>query len=221
VDNKALNDQIDDLNAAAAKGPAAGALATFAKERERHVAVAEEASVRPGDAIPDADLLDTHSAPTTLHSVLAGRPAVLVFYRGAWCPYCNLTLRVYEQQLVPKLTELGVQLIAVSPQKPDNSLSTEEANGLSYAVLSDPGNQLTSSLNILAPEVGQETIEARESIGTDVASHNADGTSRVPMPTTVVVDQSGTIRWIDVRPDWATRSEPEEILDAVAQLDAN
>jgi peroxiredoxin len=221
MDTKPLNGQIDDLNAEAAKGPAAGALATFGKERERHLEVAEEAAVKPGDAIPDAELLDTDSTATTLHSVLAGSPAVVVFYRGAWCPYCNLTLRVYEQQLVPKLTELGVQLIAVSPQKPDNSLSTEEANGLSYAVLSDPGNRLTSALGILAPEVGQETIEARESIGTDVASHNADGTSRVPMPTTIVVDREGTIRWIDVHPDWATRSEPADILDAVARLDAN
>src|SRR5262249_54027021 len=79
-----------------------------------------------GDVIPDVELLDVHGKPVTLRAAQAGVPAVVVLYRGGWCPYCNLTLRAYQEDLVPVLDDRGIRLIAVSPQKPDQSLSTKE-----------------------------------------------------------------------------------------------
>jgi peroxiredoxin len=168
----------------------------------------------PGAQMPDGELLDVRGAATSLAQVRAGRPAVVVFYRGAWCPYCNIALRTYQAELAPALADRGFAMIAVSPQKPDGSLSTAETNELTYAVVSDPGNQLASALGILT-EPSPEAAAAAQKVGLDVAEHNADGGLTLPMPTTVVVDATGVIRWIDVHPNYATRSEVPDILAAV------
>jgi peroxiredoxin len=168
----------------------------------------------PGAQMPDGELLDVRGAATSLAQVRAGRPAVVVFYRGAWCPYCNIALRTYQAELAPALADRGFAMIAVSPQKPDGSLSTAETNELTYAVVSDPGNQLASALGILT-EPSPEAAAAAQKVGLDVAEHNADGGLTLPMPTTVVVDATGVIRWIDVHPNYATRGEVPDILAAV------
>ena len=168
----------------------------------------------PGAVMPDGALLDAHGAPTSLAQVRGGRPAVVVFYRGAWCPYCNIALRIYQAELVPALAERGFELIAVSPQKPDGSLTTADTNALTFSVVSDPGNQLASALGILtAPS--PDAVAAQAKLGLDLAEHNADGGRTLPMPTTVVVDAAGVIRWIDVHPNYTTRSEVPDILAAV------
>jgi peroxiredoxin len=167
-----------------------------------------------GAVMPDADLLDVHGAATSLALARAGRPAVMVFYRGAWCPYCNIALRTYQAELAPALADRGYAMIAVSPQKPDGSLTVAQTNELTYTVVSDPGNQIASALGILtAPSA--ETVAAQQKIGIDLTEHNADGGLTLPMPTTVVVDATGVIRWIDVHPNYTTRSEVSDILAAV------
>jgi peroxiredoxin len=168
----------------------------------------------PGVLMPDGELLDVRGATTSLAQVRAGRPAVVVFYRGAWCPFCNIALRTYEAELAPALADRGFVMIAVSPQKPDGSLSAAETNQLTYAVVSDPGNQLASALGILT-EPSTEAAAAQQQVGLDLAEHNADGGVTLPMPTTVVVDAAGVIRWIDVHPNYTTRSEVPDILAAV------
>ncbi|WP_319450351.1 MULTISPECIES: peroxiredoxin-like family protein [unclassified Mycobacterium] len=170
--------------------------------------------VVPGTAMPDGDLLDVHGRPTSLARLRNGKPAVVVFYRGAWCPYCNITLRTYQAELVPALAERGFELIAVSPQKPDGSLSSTESNELTYAVASDPGNQLAVALGILI-EPSADSIAAQIKLGLDLTEMNADGGKTLPMPTVVVVDAAGVIRWIDVHPNYSTRSEVSDILAAV------
>ncbi len=170
-----------------------------------------------GTPMPDGKLLDVHGLPTTLEQARAGRAAVVVLYRGAWCPYCNLTLRAYEHQLVPPLTAQGVPLIAISPQTPDGSLTMQQTNDLTFTVLSDPGNQIAGRLGVLTA-AGDEARASQAALGIDVAAANADGTGTVPMPTVAVVDPAGVIRWIDVRPNYGTRTEPAEILRAVSAL---
>jgi peroxiredoxin len=168
----------------------------------------------PGALMPDGELLDVRGAATSLARVRAGRPAVVVFYRGAWCPFCNIALRTYEAELAPALADRGFVMIAVSPQKPDGSLSAAQTNELTYSVVSDPGNQLASALGILT-EPDAEALAAQQKVGLDLAEHNADGGLTLPMPTTVVVDTAGVIRWIDVHPNYTTRSEVSDILAAV------
>jgi peroxiredoxin len=167
--------------------------------------------------MPDGELLDVHGGATSLALVRAGRPAVVVFYRGAWCPFCNIALRTYQAELAPALADRGVAMVAVSPQKPDGSLTAAETNELSYSVVSDPGNQIASALGIVT-EPSAQAVAAQKKLGLELAEHNADGGRRLPMPTTVVVDDTGVIRWIDVHPNYTARSEVSDILAAVDAL---
>ncbi len=171
----------------------------------------------PGDAMPDARLLDVHGAPTSLATVIGGRGAVVALYRGAWCPYCNLALRAYQENLVPELDRRGIALVAISPQKPDGSLSIQEKNELSFTVLSDPGNQVAAGLGVLTAPT-EDARAAQRTLGLDLPGANADGTHGVPMPTVVIVDGTGVIRWIDVHPDYTTRTEVADIIDALGAL---
>ncbi len=168
----------------------------------------------PGSVMPDGDLLDVHGAPTSLARLRAGRPAVVVFYRGAWCPYCNIALRTYQAELVPALGQRGVELIAVSPQKPDGSLTSAQSNELTYSVASDPGNQIATALGILT-EPSPDSVAAQIKLGLNLTEANADGGKALPMPTVVVIDAAGIIGWIDVHPNYTTRTEVPDILAAV------
>jgi peroxiredoxin len=170
--------------------------------------------IEVGTRLPDAELLDAHGATTSLYAALAGRLSVLVFYRGGWCPYCNIALNTYQAELVAELTRRDVGLVAISPQAPDGSLSTLEKNKLTFSVLSDLGNQVAKAAGILTGP-SDEARAAQLQLGLDLAAVNADGTTGLPMPTTMIVDADHVIGWIDVHPDYTTRSEPSEILAAL------
>jgi peroxiredoxin len=170
-----------------------------------------------GDVIPDVELLDAHGRLITLRAAQAGAAAVVVLYRGEWCPYCNLALRTYQEDLVPVLDDRGIGLIAISPQKPDKSLSIQEKNDLSFVVLSDPGNQIATALGVLTAH-SEKVQDVQRAIGIDVAADNHDGTHTVPIPTVAVIDPDGTIRWIDIHPDYATRTEVAEIIAGLDTL---
>lgn len=166
----------------------------------------------------DLPLLDPQGAATTLGAARSTEgPTVLVLYRGAWCPYCNVALRTYQQQLVPALEARGVPLLAVSPQRPDGSLSMRETHELTYTVLSDPGNGLARALGVLV-EPAETSLSAQRSLGLDLKELNADGSTALPMPTVAILDAHGTVRWIDIHPDYTSRTEPEEILHALTRL---
>lgn len=213
-----ISEQVDLMMEGMAAHAPAEVLAAFGTE----LAALDTAGVPTGTAgvgttMPDGTVLDTDGAPTTLHSVLGNHPAVVVFYRGAWCPYCNIALKTYQEQLVPALTVQGIQLVAISPQKPDGSLSMKQAHALTFKVLSDPGNTIAGALGILSGPT-EDVKAAQTTLGLDLAEVNADGTYGLPMPTVLVVDGAGVIRWIDIHPNYSTRTEPASILAAVAEL---
>src|SRR5262252_9041319 len=202
--------------ASAGQLPAEVAEAFAAEPRELAAAGDVAGVAQPGTPLPDGNLLDVTGQPTTLADTLAGQPAVIVFYRGGWCPYCNIALRTYQAELVPALVTRGISLIAISPQTADGSLSSKETKELTFTVLSDPGNQLARQLGILtAPSEG--TRAAQLQLGLDLTQVNADGTTGLPMPTVVIADADGVIRWIDVHPDYTTRTEPGQVLQAVTE----
>jgi peroxiredoxin len=197
--------------------PADVAKAFTAEQRELATAGRPGATAAPGDRMPDGSLLDVAGQPTTLAQALGSRPGVIVLYRGGWCPYCNIALRAYQAQLVPALTEQGIPLVAISPQTPDESLSTQETKELTFTVLSDPGNQIAGELGILtAPSHGARAAQLQ--LGLDLTKVNADGTPTLPMPAVVIVDAEGVIRWIDVHADYTTRTEPAEVLQALSLI---
>ncbi|HTV73841.1 MAG TPA: peroxiredoxin-like family protein [Candidatus Acidoferrales bacterium] len=212
-----IAEQVTALKASLRAKAPADILSVFDREQEALGDAGVPAGVAAlGTRMPDGNLLGIHGEATSLALARKGKAAVVVFYRGAWCPYCNLALHAYQDQLVPALAEKGIPLIAVSPQKPDGSLTMQQTNNLAFTVLSDPGNQIGVQLGILSSPRSEAARAAAEAFGVDVAAGNADGTDAVPMPTVVIVDAAGFIRWIDVHPDYSTRTEPQQILAAVA-----
>lgn len=170
-----------------------------------------------GDEAPDASLLTADGQTTSLSAALGGTVGVVVFYRGAWCPYCNITLRTYQQELVPALRERGAQLIAVSPQTPQGSAKITDDAALDYAVLSDPANALAEGFGIVT-EPSADARAAHTELGFDVADSNADDTARIPFPSVYVIDAEGRIRFADIHVDYTTRTETDEIVRAVDAL---
>ena len=142
---------------------------------------------------------------------------MLVFYRGAWCPYCNIALKAYQRDLLPALTERDVRLVAVSPQTPEGSEQAVQGGDLGFTVLSDPGNALIGRLGIVT-EPTSDARSAQAQLGFDVADFNADATGDIPFPTVLVVDGDRTVRFADVHVDYTTRTEVPEIVAAVDRL---
>jgi peroxiredoxin len=126
-------------------------------------------------------------------------------------------LHTYQRDLVPELAERGIEMIAISPQTADGSLSTQETKDLSFIVLSDPGNQIADQLGILTGPT-DDAKKAQAKLGLDLKDVNADGGYGLPMPTVAIVDAAGLIQWIDIHPNYSTRTEPEDILAALSSI---
>ncbi|UUZ80332.1 AhpC/TSA family protein [Paenibacillus sp. P26] len=151
-----------------------------------------------------------------LYDELAKGPVVLTFYRGDWCPFCNIQLRAY-QQLLPDMEKLGGRLIAVSLQSPDNSLSHKEKEELTFHVLSDLNGRVAESYRILY-EVPDYLQEAFTNFGLDLTKFNKTERWILPLTATFIIDQEGIIRRSYVIPDFMRRMEPQEIIDQLKKL---
>ena len=174
-------------------------------------------AIKVGHRMASFTLDDASGKPVSLEQLVATGPAVVVFYRGGWCPYCNLALRVYQQELLPRLGAFGARLVAISPQTPDQSLSTAEKAGLAFTVLSDPGSRVARAIGI-AYEQTDEVLAAQRRLGLDLAEVNAEGAVYLPRPTVLIVDAGQTVRFVDVQPDYTARTEVADILAALAGM---
>jgi peroxiredoxin len=167
-------------------------------------------ALRTGTLAPPFDLPDARGAQVSLHDLLASGPVVLTFYRGAWCPYCDLTLRAY-QQVLPQIRALGANLVAVSPQMPDASLATAEKKNLAFAVLSDAGNTLARQYGLVF-EVSIRLDAIHKAFAIDLARSNGDTSNELPVPGTFIVGKDGRIAFAFVDADYRVRLEPAELL---------
>lgn len=176
----------------------------------------ESQALQVGAQAPDLTLPDALNQPVRLAALWQRGPVVLIFYRGAWCPYCNLELRAWQRQL-PELKRLGAQLVAVSPQTPDNSLSTAEKNELAFPVLSDSALQAATGFGV-AFEMPPELVELYSRVGNDLPVLNGNGRWVLPVPATYVIDRAGRIAFAHVEADYRERAEPRDVIAAVAAL---
>jgi peroxiredoxin len=173
-------------------------------------------ALKAGDRAPDFKLPDVHGHSIQLKGLLARGPTVVSFYRGGWCPYCNLELRALQQAL-PEITKLGAELVAISPQSPDESLSTAEKNSLAFAVLSDVGSLVAKAYGI-AFDLAEELRPIYSRFGHALPEKNGDDGWVLPIPATYVVDRNGIIVLAFVDADYRNRLEPAEIIAALRSL---
>lgn len=168
-----------------------------------------------GDRAPEFALADQLGRVVSFGEQLAHGPVVIVFYRGNWCPYCNLTLRALQLEL-ETIRAHDAQLLAVSPQTPDNALTLTEKHGIEFPVLSDVSQATIAAygLRYAVPAVLQQLYLK---FGNDLRERNADCTWSLPVPATFVVNRRGVIRARFVEMDFTKRLEPADIVSALAQ----
>lgn len=185
-------------------------------DRVRSSGVLDRA-LKVSDSAPDFTLPDAFGHEVSLKTLLKAGPVVISFYRGEWCPFCNLELRALQEAL-PRINNLGASLIAISPEKPDGGLIVTEKNKLTFLVLSDFKNVVARQFGIVF-RVGDKVQDlSRIVFKNDLALRNGEDSYELPVPATFVIDAHGVIRFAHVEADYMTgRAEPEEV---VASLEA-
>ncbi|MFF2012733.1 peroxiredoxin-like family protein [Streptomyces sp. NPDC058195] len=175
-----------------------------------------ERALSVGAHAPRFSLPSATGRTVALQDLLAGGPVVLTFYRGAWCPYCNMTLRSLQRHHAD-ITARGAHLVAVSPEVPDESLSLSEKQELAFDVLSDIGSATAKQYGV-AFELSDELAAHYAGSGLDLERVNSGHARTLPVPATFVIDRSGVIRWAFVDTDFTVRAEPAGILAALDAL---
>ena len=215
--NTPLQQQIDAFNTQAASQLPAGLVEDLSSPIGQLImSGAAEKALKEGAQAPDFTLPDALGNWVTLSHLLKQGPVVITFYRGEWCPYCNLELRAYQQAL-PQLQALGASLVAISPQTPDHSLSTVEKQELTFAVLSDVGNHVARQFGLVFT-IDEPVRAAHTQVGADLPRFNGDDSWELPMAGTFLVDQSGNVRLAFVDPDFTRRLDPSVIIARLEEL---
>jgi peroxiredoxin len=175
-------------------------------------------ALKVNDSTPDFSLPDAFSHEISLRTLLRTGPVVISFYRGEWCPFCNLELRALQQAL-PEITKLGANLIAISPEKPDNGIVLTEKNKLTFPVLSDFRNAVARQFGIVF-RVGDKVQDlSRNVFRNDLALRNGEDSYELPVPATFVIDGRGVVRFAHVNVDYMTgRAEPQEVIAALEAI---
>lgn len=173
-------------------------------------------TIQIGASLPAFKLPNALGNEVSSESLLAKGPVLITFYRGNWCPFCNLALRSLQLRL-DEFHAKGVTIVAISPELPDTSLSTTEKNELKFEVLSDVSNRFARELGIVwdQPKSAESVFKAFE---IDLKARNGDNSMAVPIPTTILADANGVVRNIHIDPDYMQRLEPTTALGWVDSL---
>ena len=176
-----------------------------------------EKAVKVGDMAPDFALKNAAGEEVKLSDELKKGPVVLTWYRGGWCPYCNIAVAALQEKL-PEIREQGAQLIALTPELPDKTLSTTEKNDLEFEVLTDLNHKVAKEYGIafeLTPKVRElyaKNFDLTEFNGADA------GNGTLPLAATYIIDTTGKVRWAFLDADYRKRAEPQDIVDFLQSL---
>ncbi|MCY0855524.1 peroxiredoxin-like family protein [Cupriavidus sp. D39] len=170
-------------------------------------------ALKAGDKAPVFTLTDPEGAPVSSEALLAQGPLIVSFYRGVWCPYCNMELQALEEA-VPAFRQAGASVVAISPQNAVNSRKSVRTNKLSFPILSDTHNDVAAAfgLRFALPDY---LVDLYKQLKNDLPAFNGDASWTLPMPARYVIGQDGTILYAEVNPDYTHRPEPSEMLPAL------
>jgi peroxiredoxin len=186
---------------------------------DRHVAHLAASGInrsakQVGDRAPDIRLRDQHDAMFDVATLLAKGPVVITFYRGGWCPFCNLELKAY-QAVLSRIAEAGASMVAISPEKPDDTVSTAEKNGLSFPVLSDVGHAVGKAFGVVYAFT-EEVRQVYDGFKLDIPSKNGTPDDwSLPLSATYVIGRDGVILFADTRVDYRERTDPLDVLQVL------
>jgi peroxiredoxin len=186
---------------------------------ERHIAHLTETGFsqrakQVGDLAPKIILPDAHGKTFNVATLLAKGPVVVTFYRGGWCPYCNLELKAY-QAVLPRIAAAGASLVAISPEKPDDTVSTAEKNALTFPVLSDVGHSVGKAFGLVYAFT-DELRSVYDGFNLDIPGKNGTPDDwSLPLSATYVIGADGVILFADVSVDYRRRTDPLDVLDVL------
>ncbi|UCJ15280.1 AhpC/TSA family protein [Pseudomonas sp. MM211] len=216
--SESLNDLLAELHAERERTWAPEALKINIEQRQKLVDEARhDAFIKVGDNLTTFELESVDGSTLSLEQLVADGPAVLVFFRFAGCPACNIAIPYYERNLQPALRERGVPLLAVSPQVPERLVEIRDRHRLTLQVASDRDNALARRFGILY-EFDEPSRQAALSKGPGIGAVTGTGTWELPQPTVVVIGSDRRVHFAEVSPDWLVRSEAQPIIDAVDAL---
>ncbi|WP_126454965.1 peroxiredoxin-like family protein [Sulfuriflexus mobilis] len=172
--------------------------------------------LRVGEKAPDFTLPNAFGMPVSLYKELKKGPVVLVFYRGAWCPFCNLHLHELKKAQ-PEFVRYAAQLITITPQKPDRSAQQIRKDDYSFEVLSDLDSKVMKAFRLYY-ELDPELNEVYLKHGLDIAAYNGPGRTVLPVPGSFVIDKSGIVRAMHADTDYKQRMATSEIIKALKDL---
>lgn len=172
--------------------------------------------IKVGERAPDFTLPNAYGNKVSLSESLKEGPVVLVFYRGAWCPFCNMHLHIL-QQSVPLFEKYGARLITITPQTPDKSAAQIKKDGLPFEVLSDLDSSVMKAYHLYF-ELDDELVKVYRKHGLDIEAFNGAGRNVLPVPGTFVIDRDGVVVAMQADPDYTKRMEPQAIIEALQKL---
>jgi AhpD family alkylhydroperoxidase len=175
-----------------------------------------DGALKVGDRAPAFTLSDADGNPVSSAELLKQGPLVVSFYRGVWCPYCNLDLQALQAEL-PQMKALGANLVAISPQTASNSRKSMRQNDLPFPVLNDAGNAVAAAFGIRY-QMPDYLIELYKSLKNDLPGFNGDDSWTLPLPGRFVIDTDGTILYAEVDPDYTNRPETELLLPSLTRF---
>jgi peroxiredoxin len=173
-------------------------------------------ALKAGSPAPAFALNDAEGALVRSNDLLARGPLALTFYRGVWCPYCNLDLQALETA-ARDMRATGASLVAISPQTAVNSRRAQSENKLSFPILSDPGNALADKFG-LRFKLPDDLLAIYKGFGIDLEQFNGDGGATLPIPARYVIRRDGVIAYAEVNPDYTSRPDPSELMPVLNRL---
>jgi peroxiredoxin len=173
-------------------------------------------ALKAGDRAPAFTLPDTEGTQVSSAALIAAGPLVLTFYRGVWCPYCNMDLQAIEAA-ADAVRGLGASLVAISPQTTPNSRRSRRENNLSFPILADAGGELANAFG-LRFRLPDDLIQLYNGFGVDLPNINGEASWTLPMPARYVIGTDGVIAYSEVNPDYTRRPDPEELLPVLRRL---
>ena len=221
----ALQDRLDTLKADFEAGrfplkPSKDALEIMHRATAELIETGQaQRAKKAGDAAPQFTLRDPDGRDVSSRDLLAKGPLVVSFYRGVWCPYCNLELQALQAAL-PDITGRGASLVAISPQTAPNSRKSQRENKLSFPILSDVRSEVADAFGIRFG-LSDELIGLYKSFKNDLPAFNDDPSWVLPMPARYVIGVDGVIAYAEVNPDYTQRPDPSELLPVLDRLRAS
>lgn len=169
-----------------------------------------ENALQVGDTAINFELPNASGNSITLYDKLQDGPVILMWYRGGWCPYCNLTLR-HMQESLPEFKKYGADLFAISPQLPDSSITTKEKNELEFEVLSDVGNHVAGQYKVVYKLT--EALANKYENGFGLSTYNGDQSGELPIAATYIIGQDKVIKYAFLDADYRNRAEPQDLIE--------